>query len=202
MDRESAQRVEDLDLCARCGGRCCKESPGRFAPTDFERSGDFDISRVENLLHEGRASIVIGLIKALNSPMAPIFMLKYRGKGKGELEFFCSDVECIGLTAQGCSFSLDERPFECAAIVPSPEGCCTLPGDLHMEDLWAPYQDALHVLITNRAGCEWFEEFNRQLADKRNRSSFKQEVQNLIQKYGLTTSTSEISLIADLARSL
>ena len=200
-NQEPASRVEDLELCAKCGGRCCKTSPGRFAPSDFQGSQGFEPTGIEALLDKGSASIVVGFVSALNSPLAPIFMVKHRGRGKGELEFFCGDVECNVLTPQGCPHSLDERPFECAAIVPS-SGNCILPDDLQMEDLWAPYQSFLRVLIANRAGCDWTEEFNRQLADKRTTSPFKREVQELIKKFGLTTSIAEISLIADIARNM
>ena len=201
MDKETARRVEDLELCARCGGRCCKEAPGRFAPEDFEGSCGFDIEKVRASVKDKRASFVVGFIKALSSPLAPIFMLKHRGKGKGVLEFFSSDTQCSVLTASGCPYSLDERPFECAGIVPSTEKCA-LPEGMHMEDFWAPWQDAMRELVSEYAGCDWAEEFDRQFTNKRIVSPFKREAQELTRKYGVTTSASEISLIAELARSI
>ncbi|MCL1847654.1 MAG: hypothetical protein FWF91_06805 [Coriobacteriia bacterium] len=201
MGREPASRVEDLELCAHCRGRCCKESPGRFAPSDFEGDQEFDTQKLDALLKEGVASITVGFVSALNSQLAPIFMPKHRGKGKGELEFFCSEVNCDALTKQGCPYPLSERPFECAAIIPSATKC-SLPEGLEMEDLWAPYQSILYTLINQYAGHDWVEEFTRQLDDKNGTSPFKREIQGLIKEYGLTTSASEIALIADIARSI
>ena len=199
---EPLARVENLKLCSRCGGKCCKTSPGRFAPSDFQGSAEgLDTKKLKTFLEQGRASIVIGFVRAFSSPLAPIFMLKHRGKGKGELEFFCSDTECSALDAEGCSYSLELRPFECAAIVPR-TSICVLPNDLQMEDLWSPHQITLYPLIHTLAGCDWVDEFHRQLDDTHNMSPFKQEVHARIKSHGLTTSVSEISLIADLVRSM
>jgi hypothetical protein len=201
QNMELLDRVEDVEFCTRCGGRCCKTSPGRFAPTDCVGPDGFDIALVQNLIEDGKASVAVGLVRALGSRLAPVFTLKHRGSKRGALEFFSSDTTCAALREQGCSYALDGRPFECAAIVPSATKC-TLPGNLQMEDLWAPHQTMLYTLIAGYAGCEWQQEFDRQLNDKRNKSPFKLNAQKQINTYGITMSVSEISLIADLARSI
>ncbi|MDR1185073.1 MAG: hypothetical protein LBK67_09800 [Coriobacteriales bacterium] len=158
-------------------------------------------AQVSSLLDNGTVCITVGLVKALNSPMAPIFMVMHRRQGENELDFFCGDVPCADLTIKGCRLPLDERPFECAAIVPNTTGC-GLPNGLWMEDLWAPYQTILRTIIEERSKRTWLDELNRQLEEKRNISTLQRNAQKLIQQHGLATTPSEISLIAGLAKSL
>jgi hypothetical protein len=157
--------------------------------------------QIKKLLDENIAALTCGLVGALNSRLAPIFTLSARGMGKPALCLCLGDIRCVHLASTGCSFSLEGRPFECAAIVPSTIEC-KMPSDIKMEDLWVPYQELLRTIIEEYAQRPWLEELEAQIYDPRRSDAFAKGAQNLINGRGLASDPADVTLIADMARSL
>lgn len=196
--KQEQQRVEDAALCSSCGGRCCKQLPGRFKPDDLDRYGGLTASVVNRLLDKGLAAITGAFVCVFDSGMAPVLMLCAQGVGRPAIDLFRSNIRCASLLASGCTFALGERPFECAAIVPSTAEC-KLSGTIHMEDLWTQHQEVLRQVVTRRAGISWLEEFRRQLYDARHHDAFIKNARNLVETRGMATSDEEIRLIIEMA---
>ncbi len=49
------EKIENKELCSKCGGRCCKKSDCDYAPKDFKSLG---INDLYEKLEEGNISIV------------------------------------------------------------------------------------------------------------------------------------------------
>ncbi|MDR3307638.1 MAG: hypothetical protein LBS58_01910 [Coriobacteriales bacterium] len=201
IDNEQSKRVENTILCLQCAGRCCKQSPGRYSPADFAPFGGFSYKTASEFLDQGKALVSLGLIGAFNSKVAPIFMVMHRGEDTDSVSLFCDDTSCTDLTPTGCRLTLFERPFECAAIIPSTSEC-KLPRNVKMEDLWVPHQETLRIIVEEHKKLPWFDEIYRQLNDKNTSGAFVRSARDSIGKKGLASSPSEISLIAELARTL
>jgi hypothetical protein len=199
MDKTSIERVEDIGRCAVCGGRCCKTAPGRFVPDDLEQWGGIQVDSVVALLATETAAIDCGLVGSMNSKMAPILMLAARGLNRPELDFLHGPMRCTHLTANGCSFPLDKRPFECAVIVPS-DSDCRLPDDLHMEFFWLECQSVLREATERVSGRSWLDEVCRQIDNPKRTDPKIQGARRLVAMRGLANTALETDRIAEMAR--
>ena len=200
-DSYDRQQVEDAKLCSACGGRCCKLAPGRFSPHDLDRFGGCTAEVVNDLLDQGVAAITGALVNAMDSRLAPVLILAAQGIDRPAIDLFRENIRCGSLLSTGCPYTLDERPYECAAIVPSTVEC-KMPGTVHMEDLWVEHQEALREVVSRRTGHRWLEEFNAQLYDRTNNNAIIQRSRNLVDRLGMATDEADIQLIIELAKSL
>lgn len=133
MQREATDSPE-LILCRKCGGRCCQGSPGiwvdpiRFFAIFFQGQ---QLTRKQ--LRERLPALGLVLWEKSGVPMpAP------RSLASG----------CAFLGADGCRFSIAERPCQCLALIPAKEtldqlqGClCKLPDDFSREVSKQRWQD-------------------------------------------------------------
>lgn len=115
----------DPDLCARCGGRCCRETPGvwvdpqRFhaafalAPHPTPEAYDDDLARLELAWRD------------LGGVAVPVPQSR-------------EESGCNLLTADGCRLAAEARPCQCLALEPNPDTlrqddfCCELPDDFRL----------------------------------------------------------------------
>jgi Fe-S-cluster containining protein len=201
-DWSQLDRVEDISICTNCGGRCCKTAPGRFAPDDLLMLyGAVQTKTVSMMLDDGIAAITLGLVGALNSRLAPIFTLAARGLNEPSLCLCLDTARCTHLGSSGCSFELDKRPLECAAIIPSTSQC-KLPGKTKMEDYWVPHQETLRKVVEYRAGKPWHDELKGQVFDLKRNDSYAKGARRLIEQRGLALEPDDIRKIADMAKAL
>jgi len=200
-DGYDRQQVEDVELCSSCGGRCCKLTPGRFSPYDLDRFGGCTVSVVDELLNQGLATITGSLVNAWNSQLAPVLILAAQGVDRPAIDLFRENVCCVSLQSTGCLYSLEERPYECAAIIPSTVEC-KMPDSVHMEDFWVEHQEVLREVVHRQTGRSWVEEFNAQLYDGKCNNAIVQRSRSLVERLGMATSDNDIQLIIELAKSL
>ena len=195
-------RVEDIPICASCGGRCCKTTPGRFAPEDLsEPDGTVRPDTVFRLLGDGIAAVTVGLVGALNSKLAPVFTLAARGLNEQALSLCLDTARCVHLSSHGCLFELGKRPLECAAIVPSLSQC-KLPGKTRMEDYWLGHQETLRSVVESQAGRAWHDELMAQIFNPRRKDAFAKGARQLIERRGLALEPHDIRMIAEMAMAL
>jgi Fe-S-cluster containining protein len=108
---------QDAELCARCGGRCCRNLPGAATPDDFGN----DMERVEAALCSGRWTIDWweGGVEGNDGG----FFVRPAIKGhEGERLHPAWEGECTFLTASGCELPHDARPYDCRALEPRGDG--------------------------------------------------------------------------------
>lgn len=116
----------DIDICKKCGGRCCKSMPGSTYPEDFEKP------LLENLVEafksgnwaidwwEGDPTNKNNLEKA--------YYIRPRTKGDNDLFDPSYGGECIFLNEKGCTLKSEERPQSCRLLEPKEDGACILHG--------------------------------------------------------------------------
>jgi hypothetical protein len=191
------ERIEDQALCALCGGLCCQRAPGRFSPDDF-MEGDEPLSpAVRAALDDGFAAVYTSFVTVGSKKIAPLFTVASRGVRKPVLSLCDSESWCVRLTMDGCTLPLEERPFECAMMVPNRNiSLCALPGGMTMEQLWIPYQNILRALIEQYAGRPWFQELSAQIQDPEKSDPYTAGVRELTDAIGLAFHERELDEIA------
>jgi hypothetical protein len=190
------ERVEDLNLCARCGGLCCKRAPGRYSPDDFADEGGVSVAVITRALEGGNASINTSFITVPGRKVAPLFTVAARGVRKPELSLCDGEMKCARVSSSGCDIELDERPFECAAMVPHTQiAQCLLPDGMTMEELWIPYQDILREVIEQWSQKKWFDELHEHIFTLRGYDAYKTGARELINAIGMASDPREIDQI-------
>jgi len=194
------ERVEDNGLCAACGGLCCQRAPGRYAPEDLESVGGVSVAGVEAWLDAGFSSITALFVAVCDQRAAPLFALAARGVNRGELVLCASDIRCLRLDNTGCTLALEQRPFECAAMVPNHQvSQCRLPDGVVMEEIWLPHQEVLRQVVERRSGLGWAEELRRQVFSAPTSDQYAQGARELLTALGLATEPNEILMVAKSA---
>ena len=125
----------DLPLCNECGGRCCQGSPGIWV----------DPERFFALFFAGQRLTVDQLRERL--PDLGLVLWEMGGVAIPAPESLSTG--CAFSKADGCGFSVAERPCQCLALVPNKEtlkqekGCfCLMPEGFSREEAklrWKEY---------------------------------------------------------------
>lgn len=198
------ERVEVLDLCAKCGGFCCLHVPGRFCPDELATSEYLSEQDVNDALDAGIAVVYTSFAALEGNKVAPIFTLAARGTERPPLSLCHDAIRCAHLDGDRCKFPLDSRPYECAMMVPAEDvSSCGLPDDMLVEPLWVDYQELLRRVIRKRAGQSWRKELMDQIESRRNIDNYARGAWTLIDAEGLAgTSTEADTIITEWLDSL
>lgn len=89
--------IQDKELCGACGGRCCKQAPGLYIPSDFGETEDEIFENLHFKLNNKQVTTRGGV---------PTPRAKHGDFG-----------QCNHLTYQGCALG-DEKPSQCKALNP------------------------------------------------------------------------------------
>lgn len=114
----------DPMLCARCGGRCCRETPGVWVdPRRFLAVFALPLPQVPAELDQRLAALGLAW-RDLGGVAVPLPQSDERG--------------CSFLAEEGCRLSVALRPCQCLALEPNLETvrqdelCCELPDDFRL----------------------------------------------------------------------
>lgn len=147
------EKNENLDICKKCGGLCCKKSGCDLWIEDID---DKTQKGILNLLATEKYSIV-ALMNFNRSKgkvyNVPFLYLRARNKNRDIVDLLSMKTTCMNLTDTGCSFSYEDRPSGGKNLTPSDDGMCTPkinPLDKIM--LWAPYQNLLAKIVKRYTG--------------------------------------------------
>lgn len=144
---------ENKDICAKCGGKCCKSGGCQYLPEDFE---DLSIDYLEKKLKEGNISITsvqeFGQV-GKNKTISHMLYLRVRNENRDIIDLISPRTRCSLLTDTGCPFTADERPSGGKNLIPGANDTCTY--QMEPEDFiysWQKYQKILQRLVQRISG--------------------------------------------------
>jgi hypothetical protein len=154
------------------------------------------VEAIVRVLETGFAALNASFITVYGKKAAPLFTVAARGVRKPELSLCDGDMKCARVSSTGCDLALDDRPFECAAMVPNVRvSQCALPDGMTMEELWIPYQDLLREIIEQRSGKAWYEELRDRIFNARGYDEYKAGARELVNALGLASDPREVDQI-------
>lgn len=145
----------NLNVCAGCGGECCKIAPGMATPEDFGASSERGLmDKLMKVLATGRWSIEAG---PQTPGMRGNYIVRPAIQGHERTPF---DTETFGTCTfwdrkKGCTI-FDTRPTGCRILAPSIDRNCVITAktERDLQDSWLEYRDMLRYL----SGVRFFEE--------------------------------------------
>lgn len=146
--------LENREICAKCGGFCCKKSGCDYIPSDFE---NMSINYLVTKLEEGKISIVSAL-KFERLPNGKIYVnpflyLRARNTNRPIVDLFSLKTKCSQLTDNGCRYDISERPSGGVNLIPDSDFKC-LPKEspIKLMSYWESYQKVLSKLVKRLTG--------------------------------------------------
>lgn len=150
------ERIEDREICKKCGGRCCKKSGCDYFVEDFE---SLKIGDLISVLERGNISVVSTLrfTYAKNGKLIciPHLYLRARNQNREVIDLLSMKTRCVNLTDEGCSLSLKDRPSGGANLPVSKNMDCHYPNSDYLLDnikRWTPYQKVLERIVKRLTG--------------------------------------------------
>ncbi len=145
---------ENKNLCAKCGGKCCKKCGCDYFVSDFDTINKNELLEV---LSTGNVSIVallnFKLLPNGQKTVVPFLYLRARNKDRDVIDLFSIKKECVMLTPIGCSYSLENRPGGGVNLIPGKNGSCRPYKDPYEEmEKWTSYQNILSKLVKRYTG--------------------------------------------------
>ena len=142
------ERVENREICSKCGGKCCKKSGCDYSTKDFD---DLSLNAIYQKLEEGNISIVsfLEFNRLPNGRMTciPFLYLRARNTGRDIVDLLSFKKQCSMLREDGCIYSVEDRPSGGINLVPNDNGPCrpaVNPFEIVIE--WEAYQKQLRKL--------------------------------------------------------
>jgi len=143
---------ENLSICSKCGGKCCKKCGCDYSANDFKNCS------YDNLLKEldkGDKSIVAVLDFKSNNVVEPFLYIRARNKNREIVDLISMKTECSQLRENGCSYDYIHRPFGGKNLTPSVKGygyCKTVMDPMDVVKTWKPHQKTLQRLVIHYTG--------------------------------------------------
>ena len=148
------ERVENREICSKCGGKCCKKSGCDYSTKDFD---DLSVNAIYQKLEEGNISIValLNFNRLPNGRLAcsPFLYLRARNTGRDIVDLLSFKKQCSMLKEDGCTYTVEDRPSGGINLIPSDNGPCRPainPFDIVKE--WESYQKPLGRLVKRFTG--------------------------------------------------
>lgn len=132
------------ELCAKCGGKCCKRCGCHFSPDDFK---EISFEALKKEIEKGYISIdyVDGEIILSNFG---VYILRIRNQGAPIVDIGYERTPCILLTDKGCKLDYEHRPSGGRLLIPETEmECYTSYGITKCCFEWKPHQKILNHLL-------------------------------------------------------
>lgn len=144
----------DYEICAECGGDCCKRCGCEFSPDDFE---NISFESLKTEIEKGYISIEL-IDREIILEDRSVYVLRVRNNCMPIVDSgYRRGTGCILLTEKGCKLDYEHRPTGGKLLIPSKEIKISLLGENHrlchssygIEECcyeWRPYQDILFQL--------------------------------------------------------
>lgn len=112
----------DGNICSACGGACCRNLPGTYAPSDFGRSRKEILKNVASALDAGTVCIDCweGDLEKIGkeSYRTAYFIRPPTINSLGKRVDYSWGGACSNLTSTGCSLLFENRPMQCRELIP------------------------------------------------------------------------------------
>ncbi len=146
--------LENRELCAKCGGRCCLEMGCYYSAEDLKV---IDSRSIKEMLSEGYTSIKADILTSI--PKKIMLSLKARNIGADVIDLVSYTRSCMVLGENGCKYSLDKRPSGGKYLIPNEKGMCDY-SEISLLDIiesWLPYQKLLKSICEDISGRKYEE---------------------------------------------
>ena len=157
QQRIIAIKNEKPELCAPCGGRCCRWAAGIYHPSQVF-SGPVGTMKEMLVALSKKASMAHVEFKAVSSSVEYDFevgdwvsvpVVMPRLYHSPDIVFRMDVIGlCIHHDENGCSLTHEDRPLECQMLEARANDECGLPATFSRErdllEAWLPYRDLLH----------------------------------------------------------
>lgn len=147
---------EDLSICSKCGGMCCKKSGCDYASNDFV---NLKYQSLIDELNKGDKSIVaminFNTLKNGRLIAEPYLYIRARNNDRDIVDLISMKTRCSQLTDTGCMHSYEDRPFGGKNLKPSKmeDGPCRpVISPIYIIDSWRDYQKILRKLVKYYTG--------------------------------------------------
>lgn len=146
--------IENIDICKKCGGRCCKKSGCDYLPSDFS---DLSTNGLFQKLNDGNISVVATFYfeKLPNGKIYanPFLYLRARNLNREIIDLFSMKTTCSQLTLNGCKYVYETRPSMGKNLVPvDGNNCYPDKNPIEMISEWNSYQKVLSKLVKRFTG--------------------------------------------------
>lgn len=135
--KSQGKKLYDANLCARCGGDCCKTQSCFLLPFDIY---PFTAKKIIYLIDNGFYSI-----RAFFEKDKAYAFLTAREEKDSKVAILMPHSSCAHLTDQGCLFFEQERPSGGIALIPKPGLRCE--PTLTVEELENPWKESWVVEV-------------------------------------------------------
>lgn len=148
---------ENIEICKKCGGVCCKNYAGAYHPNDFGDNITYEL--LESAMETN--NIAIDWYEMKDNEKG--FYLRPRHTDGGKVDPSWG-AQCVNLTDNGCKLSFDERPYGCRTLIPNINFACEEGAFIKRMayESWNPYHDILNKLY------EKYKETDYKVSGKRN----------------------------------
>lgn len=158
---ENPTKYTNEALCKACGGRCCQISGCNYLTTDIK---EFTKESILAMLDSGYVSIAADINVNQKGSKIITFLLKARGKERGEIDLLSIDTPCSLLGSEGCLLPFASRPGEGRHLTPKRQAACTSDLDIDEEiNKWQPYQKIFQEIIELKTGQNWEKVFKEDI---------------------------------------
>lgn len=148
---------ENRELCAKCGGECCKSMGCTFSPNDFKE--EITKNSMIKLLETGLVSIDCydGDPTKDENDYSGDYINAYYPRirnlptkfSQAELVEYSWSGQCGLLKEDGCRLSFEYRPYQAKVLIPNENGCeCAYSKQKCAID-WLPYHDIFEDIVCN-----------------------------------------------------
>lgn len=137
---------ENLDVCKKCGGKCCKRSSCAYAREDFRK---IDFNELLKLYNEGK--IAFSFVPALDEGDSAgwILMPPMLNTPRVQENIFQGNSQCSFLNAEGCKEDYYHRPRGGRLLIPlDNEDCISLYDAKRALEDWKVFQWLINAVIS------------------------------------------------------
>lgn len=134
---------EDREICARCGGDCCRTLPGYDSPDRMRASPD-PLRYLVELLSSGEWVLSPHPWRIDGDEWVTVHYPRPATREEADAGSVVAlgTGTCIFLTDEGCRLPFAERPTLCRALEPHPSMECSSPwGKRDAAIAWLPHRD-------------------------------------------------------------
>ena len=141
--------LENKELCAKCGGLCCKQTGCYYSAQDLKV---VDSRSIKSMLDKGYTSIVTDIL--FSFPEHTILTLKARNINAQKIDLISCSRGCSALKEDGCIYSLEKRPSGGKYLIPGENRRCGYDKVklLDIIETWLPYQELLKSVCEEVSG--------------------------------------------------